>query len=61
MELILMVIIMSSLDMQHMARERVRFHADGTDSQREASPNHFRSWDMLMRLILHAPSEPAQG
>jgi len=24
-------------DMQHMARERARFHADGTDSQREAS------------------------
>ena len=37
MELILLVIIMSSPDMQHMARDRARFHADGTDSQREIS------------------------
>ena len=37
MELIQLVIIMSSLDMQLMARELARFHADGTDSQRETS------------------------
>jgi len=37
MELMLLVIIMSSPDLQHMACERARCHADGTDSQRDAS------------------------
>ena len=37
MELILLVIIMGSLDMQHMIRERARFHAYGSGSQRETS------------------------
>jgi len=40
MDLILAVIIMSSLDMQHVVRERARFHADETDSQRETSANN---------------------
>jgi len=31
---------MSSLDMQHVVRERARFHADETDSQRETSANN---------------------